>query len=127
MRGDSAITEILTIWEVTGRINTSNSVSNYAVMFIIGGVALSCGFDGADEDDFGLDCFEIFGVGDSVDHVVEGNSTRLGRLISWDIVGGWIGCFGGVVSICDGGRVEGGYFKISSKFNWLRWGVMSEV
>ena len=127
MRGDSAITEFLTIWEVTGRINTSNSVSNYAVMFIVGGVALSCGFDGADEDDFGLDCFEIFGVGDSVDHVVEGNSTRLGRLISWDIVGGWIGCFGGVVGISDGRRVEGGHIHIGSKFDGLRRGMMSEA
>ena len=127
MRGDSAITEFLTIWEVTGRINTSNSIANYAVVFIIGGGALSCGFDGADEDDFGWDCFEIFGVGDSVDYVVKSDSTRLGRLISWDVVGGWIGCFGGVVSICKGGRVEGGYVHISSKFDWLRRGMMSKA
>ena len=127
MRGDSAVTEFLTIWEVTGRINTSDSITNYAVVFIIGGGALSCGFDRTNKDDFGLDGFEIFGVGDSVDHVVESNSTRLGRLISWDVVGGWIGCFGGVVSICDGGRVEGGYVHISSKFDGLGGSMMSET
>ena len=109
MRGDSAITEFLTIWEVTGRINTSNSIANYAVVFIIGGGSLSGGFDGADEDDFGLNRFKIFGVGDVVDYIVEGDSTRLGRLISWDVIGGWIGCFGGVVGIGKGERVEGRY------------------
>ena len=86
MWGDSAVAEFLTIWEVAGRINTSNSIANYTVVFIIGGVALGGCFNRADKDDFGLDSFKIFGVGDIMYYVVEGNSTRLGSLISWDVV-----------------------------------------
>ena len=127
MRGDSAITEFLTIRKVTGRINTSNSIANYAVVFIIGGGALSCGFDGADEDNFGLNCFKIFRVGDIVDYVVEGNSTGLRSLISRYVVRGWVGCFGGVVGISDGERVKRGYIQVSSKFDRLRRSVMSET
>ena len=109
MRGDSAVTKFLTIWKVTGCINTSNSIANYAVVFIIGGGSLSGGFDRANEDDFGLDCFETFGVGDSVNYIVKGDSTRLGSLISWDVIGGWISCFSGIVGIGKGERVEGRY------------------
>ena len=62
-----------------------------------------------------------------MDYVVESDSTRLGRLISWDKVGGWISCFGGVVSICDDRRVEGGYIHIGSKFDGLGGSMMSET
>ena len=106
MRGDSAITKFLTIREVTGRINTSNSIANYAVVFIVGGGAMSGCFNGTDEDYFGLNCFKIFRVGDSMDDVVEGNSTRLWSLVSWDVVGGRISCFSGVVGVSDGEGVE---------------------
>ena len=127
MRGDSTITEFLTIREVTGRINTSNSIANYAVVFIIRGGALSGCFDGANEDNFGLNSFKVFGVGDIVNYVIKGDSTWLRSLVSRDVVGGWVGCFGGVVSICDGGRVEGGYVHISSKFDGLGGSMMSET
>ena len=120
LRGDSAVTKFLTSWKMTGRVDTSNTISNWAVVFIIGTGTLNTCFSGADGNNFGGAGFNIVGTSDAMDAVVDCNSTGLGSLFTGNVICWWVICFGGVVGVGEGERVGREDVEICSKFDRSR-------